>query len=299
VASITQRQVDGARRAAADPSGNVATLAKVLDVQLVPGVDTGFRGAPATSTSARMFGGHAMAQALLAAGRTVDQRQLPASLHCVMLRPGDASVGCDLEVEISRNGRAFATRRVDVMQAGRTIALVSTQWHTGEGCSMTFDDDADGLPTRPAAQPLPYPAPGVAGAAFDLRWADDVQGRALWFRPRDPLPPGRDVPAALAVYVSDLWLADTALRRMGRRFDQPDLRASTLEHSVWFHRPIELNGWSCLRSTAVAAQQGRAVVAADLRTDDGAALATVTQAVSLRDRPTPSSKSSERARSAP
>jgi acyl-CoA thioesterase II len=256
---------------ATGPAGNEPTLARVLDVRRVGGVAThSFRGAAAASTSARMFGGHAMAQALLAAGRTVADSRLPASLHCVLPRPGDAVVDCDLEVEIVRDGHAFATRRVGVTQAGSTIAQVSTQWHAGEECSMTFDDVVE-PPPRPAAQPLPYPAPGVATAAFDLRWADDAHGRVLWFRPRDPLIEGRNIQAALAIYVSDLWL----------------------------HRPIALTGWSCLRSTAVAAQPGRAVVTADLRTEEGTALASFTQAVSLRDRPAPSSKSSGTARSAP
>ena len=162
---------------------------------------------------------------------------------------------------------------------------------------MTFDDVVE-LPPRPPAQPLPYPAPGVAIAGFDLRWADDADGRVLWFGPRNPLIQGRNIPAALAIYVSDLWLAATALHRMGRRFDDPTVRASTLEHSVWLHRPVELRGWSCLRSTAVVAQQGRAVVTAELRTEDGLALASITQAVSLRDRPAASSKNSGSARSA-
>lgn len=301
MAPATQDQVTVAPSATTAPAGSTGhapLLAAVLDVRpTADGDHQNFRGAPATATSARMFGGHAMAQALLAAGRTVGEQLLPSSLHCVLLRPGDAAVGCDLRVEIVRDGRAFASRRVQVGQAGRTLAEVSTQWHTGEECSMTFDEVAV-LPPLPPAGPLPYPAPGVATTAFDLRWADDADDRVLWFRHRGSPAPGRDIPAAMAVYVSDLWLADTALRRMGRRFDERTLRASTLEHTVWFHRPVELTGWSCLRSTAVAARDGRALVSADLRDQDGFLLATVAQSVSLRDRSAPSSPSSESTRSA-
>lgn len=285
---------------ASDPQDRV-TLERVLDVRPVgDAASTTFRGAAATATSARMFGGHAMAQALLAAGRTVGEEQLPASFHGVLLRPGDAAVDCDLEVEVVRDGRAFASRRVSVSQAGRTLALVTTQWHVGEDCSMSFEDDLTQAPApRPAAQGLPYPAPGVAADAFDLRWADDPGGRVLWFRPRVGLGAGRDTAAALLVYVSDLWLADTALRRTGRRFDDPSVRASTLEHSVWLHGPISLAGWSALRSSAAAAQHGRAVVTADVRAESGTAMATVVQSVSLRDRPASSSNSRPSTRSAP
>ena len=300
MASITKSQGIAAGQASADPRSG-ATLARVLDVNPVEGAELPtFRGAAATNESARMFGGHAMAQALLAAGRTVPGPRVPVSLHAVLLRPGDASVDCDLEVEVVRDGRSYATRRVVVTQAGRTIALVSTQWHAAEDCSLTFDDrDAEQLPPRLEAQPLPYPAPGVATTELDLRWSDDARGRALLFRTRDPLAEGRDIAPAIAIYVSDLWLSATALHRMGRRYDDPAVRASTLEHSVWLHRPVTLTSWSCLRSTTVAAQQGRALVTADLRTDDGAVLASITQAVSLRDRLPASSQNPQPARSAP
>jgi acyl-CoA thioesterase-2 len=284
---------------ASDPQER-ATLQRVLDVRPVghAAATTTFRGAAATATSARMFGGHAMAQALLAAGRTVAADQLPASVHTVLLRPGDAAVDCDLEVEVVRDGRAFASRRVIVSQAGRTLALVTTQWHVGESCSMSFEGDVR-LAPRPQAQGLPYPAPGVATDAFDLRWADEAGGRVLWFRPRVELGEARDTAAALLVYVSDLWLADTALRRVGRRFDDQSARASTLEHSVWLHGPACLAGWSALRSSAAAARHGRAVVTADVLTESGSAMATVVQSVSLRDRPASSSNSRPSTRSAP
>ena len=290
---------------AAVPPGHAAGLDAVLDVRPM-GDPTRqvFRGAAATGTSARMFGGHAMAQALLSAGHTVGDDLQPASLHCVLLRPGDAAVDCDLRVETVRDGRAFASRRTEVGQSGRLLADVTTQWHIGEQCSMSFDEVGT-LPPLPPAQSLPYPAPGVATAAFDLRWADDGPDRVLWFRPEVPLPPERNVCAAVAVYLSDLWLADTALRRMGRRFDDRTVRASTLEHTVWFHGPVELAGWTCLRSTAVAARHGRALVTGDLRRADGQLIASVAQSVSVRDRPASSpagpepTASQEPTRSAP
>jgi acyl-CoA thioesterase II len=248
-----------------------------------PGGTGRYEGLPATDVSARLFGGQAMAQALAAAAATVDHGRLPVSAHAVFLRPGGASQRLQLDVTNLRDGRAYATRRVDVSQDGRVISQVLTQWHKPEDSSMRFDPGAT-VPPRPHAQSLPYPAPGVVTEAFDCRWADTGNGRGLWFRLRSPLRPDPTLHAAAALYISDLWLLDTALRRVGRRFDDPAVRGSTLEHSAWFHRTLALDGWSYLESCAVGVADGRALVRARLLSDGGDLLASFTQGASVRDK---------------
>ena len=57
-----------------------------------------------------LYGGQVAAQALLAAGLTVDAERLPHSLHGYFLRPGKDDAPTILRVDRIRDGRSFTTR---------------------------------------------------------------------------------------------------------------------------------------------------------------------------------------------
>ena len=59
-----------------------------------------------------LYGGQIVAQALRAAGLTVEPQFLPHSLHAYFIRPGDHTEPIRFEVDRIRNGRSFVTRRV-------------------------------------------------------------------------------------------------------------------------------------------------------------------------------------------
>ncbi len=79
-----------------------------------------FRGASPKDRGPRIFGGHVIAQALLAAYKTVEDRTCH-SVHCYFIRPGDPSVPILYEVDRARDGRSFTTRRVTAIQHGEQI----------------------------------------------------------------------------------------------------------------------------------------------------------------------------------
>src|ERR1035441_2645222 len=79
----------------------------------------------------RTFGGQVAAQALMAAGRTVDLGNVH-SLHSYFLRPGDPSIPILYEVDRIRDGRSFTTRRVVAIQHGRAIFNMSASFHADE-----------------------------------------------------------------------------------------------------------------------------------------------------------------------
>ncbi|OUS09104.1 hypothetical protein A9Q96_00030 [Rhodobacterales bacterium 52_120_T64] len=62
-------------------------------------------------TSTRIFGGHVIAQSLMAACMTVTQDRPCHSLHAYFLRPGSTSSPVEYQVERSRDGRGFSNRR--------------------------------------------------------------------------------------------------------------------------------------------------------------------------------------------
>src|SRR5688572_10536329 len=65
-----------------------------------------------------IYGGQLIAQAMLAAGGTVDERPCN-SLHAYFIRAGDPDSPVTYDVERLRDGAAFATRRVSAHQNGK------------------------------------------------------------------------------------------------------------------------------------------------------------------------------------
>src|SRR5215468_12268256 len=69
-----------------------------------------FRGTtPEEESRERIYGGQVIAQSLLAAYETVEDRTLH-SLHCYFIRPGDPTIPIIFEVDRSRDGGSFTTR---------------------------------------------------------------------------------------------------------------------------------------------------------------------------------------------
>ena len=84
---------------------------------------------PTGGPSDRLFGGLIAAQSLAAAGATVEPDKLPQSLHLYFVRGGEYGVDVELQVERTRDGRSFDTRRVTAVQHGKTILEMIASFH--------------------------------------------------------------------------------------------------------------------------------------------------------------------------
>ena len=84
----------------------------------------------------RVFGGQVLAQALVAAERTVAGRD-PHSLHAYFLLGGDPKEPILYEVERLRDGRSFTTRRVVARQKSAAIFVMTVSFHEQEAGSST------------------------------------------------------------------------------------------------------------------------------------------------------------------
>jgi len=91
-----------------------------------------FRGRSPDEDRQRVFGGQVAGQALVAAGRTVDEGRHVHSLHAYFLRPGDPKIPIIYDVDRIRDGRSFTTRRVVAIQHGRAIFNLSASFHVAE-----------------------------------------------------------------------------------------------------------------------------------------------------------------------
>src|SRR3954447_25311394 len=91
-----------------------------------------FRGAtPDEESRQRIYGGQVIAQSLLAAYQTVEER-VCHSLHCYFIRPGDPNIPIIFEVDRSRDGGSFTTRRVIAVQHGQQIFNLAASFQVAE-----------------------------------------------------------------------------------------------------------------------------------------------------------------------
>ncbi|GAO09054.1 acyl-CoA thioesterase II [Streptomyces lydicamycinicus] len=266
-----------------------------------------FRGESRASVVPRVFGGQVAAQALVAAGRTVPADRPPHSLHAYFLRPGDPGAPIVYTVDRIRDGRSFTTRRVVAVQHGQPIFHLSASFQTAEeGLEhqepMPPAPDPLELPT--AAEMLPrhaerFLAPEVADrllearAAIDLRYVDEPpyvtvgeprEPRSqVWFRTHGKLDDDGVIPRplldiCLVTYVSDMTLLDSILLAHGRGgWAVGDVVGASLDHAMWFHRPLRADEWLLYDQESPTAQSGRGLGKGRIFTAEGQLAVSVIQ----------------------
>jgi acyl-CoA thioesterase-2 len=222
-----------------------------------------FRGRSPQDRWQRVFGGQVIGQALVAASRTVEDRQ-PHSLHAYFLIGGDPKVPIIYEVDRIRDGKSFTTRRVVAIQHGQAIFTLMVSFH----------NDEDGL-THQAPMPDVPPPEKLASEAevkakFLSTMPEAVQryykserpielrpveyGRYLgqksetgnfnvWIRATGKLPDDPAIHQCVLAYASDMSLLDTALVRHGRTLFEREFMGASLDHALWFHRPFRADDW--------------------------------------------------------
>jgi acyl-CoA thioesterase II len=255
-----------------------------------------------------IFGGQALAQALAAAQRTV-ATWLPHTCTGYFLKPGAIGEPVDYEVEVVRDGRRFAARRVLASQAGKAIFDLLCSFHDAEpGFAHQQGDAADvplpeNLPPllnfvrvhadRLPAQILERHEQFHASFPVELRLAEaervffgerDNLPRAYWLRMKSA--EGIEDPSAhrcLLAFMSDYWLAGAA----GAPHRSPasatnDLSVASLNHSLWFHGPVRADEWLLFRTDSPWAGEGRGMARGLIYDRRGGMVASVVQEVSLR-----------------
>jgi acyl-CoA thioesterase II len=242
-----------------------------------------------------LFGGFVAAQAVVAAGRTVAERNVH-SLHGYFLRPGQHGVPIRYVVDRIRDGRTFATRRVVAHQTSEAIFNCAVSFTKPEaGIShqdrMPEAPPPDDLPDWEdlRAQLLGDPSKRRADGPLDVRVCDPDSPdpsvklparRRIWLRPRGKIPEDPLLHAALLVFASDRTLLRTAGRPHGLSWR---LRTgASLDHAVWLHRPPRFDDWLLFASESPVAHDARALLLGAMYRCDGVRVASVAQEGLLR-----------------
>jgi acyl-CoA thioesterase-2 len=232
-----------------------------------------YRGKHPAEERQRTFGGQVAAQALMAAGRTVERGRVH-SLHSYFLRPGDPRIPILYEVDRIRDGRSFTTRRVVAVQHGRAIYNMQASFHTEE-VSLEHQVAMPIVPGPETVAPLLDRIKAEWGNADEWSKRDHpidqrFLGELPWSPDRDKEPRGRtwiradgtlaDDPllhACVVTYASDMSLLDSVLAPHSVRWDDGSFMVASLDHCMWFHRDVKADEWMLYDTDSPIAHGGR------------------------------------------
>lgn len=253
----------------------------------------------------RVFGGQVIAQALVAAQRTMDDDRHVHSLHGYFMRPGDPEVPIIYEVDRIRDGKSFNTRRVVAIQHGRAIFSLSA----------SFQVDEPGLDHQIDMPDVPMPESLIGEADLKERFLKNAPENVrrywererpiemrpislehyisreklapvqnIWVRANGAVPDNPRIQAAVLAYLSDMTLLDTSLFAHGLSVFSGKIQAASLDHSMWFHRPYAMDDWMLYAQDSPSTSGARGLNRGGLYTRDGMLIASVAQEGLIRQR---------------
>jgi acyl-CoA thioesterase-2 len=258
-----------------------------------------FRGRSPEGDSQRVFGGQVLGQALVAAARTVEAG-VAHSFHAYFLRPGDPASPILYQVDRTRDGRSFTTRRVTAIQHGRAIFHQEASFQRPERGhehqhEMPDVPDPESLPSWRERMQAALPRMPEAMRAWALR---DRPIDVRYVTPFDPITPEKQPPRllvwvrcdgglgeapspslhqCLAAYASDMTLLDTAMLPHAISYTGTSHQIASLDHAMWFHRDFRADAWLLYEQESPVASGGRGFSSGRLFRRDGALVASVAQ----------------------
>jgi len=248
-------------------------LSSLVDLmRVVPIDDDRFRSTPRPSDGWWLYGGQVAAQALVAAGQTVDADRLPHSLHGYFLRGGDTARPTQFRVIRDRDGRSFSARRVEASQEGALIFTMSASFHRrDEGIDRQVEPvPAAGDPD--ALEPLVLPRlVSMECRRPEQPYPEGLLPTRYWARCTADLSGGPLLNAAVLTYLSDMSNGLMGL------YEGPWPASRSLDHALWFHRPIRLDDWVLVDLVPHTAAYGRGWYTGTVHTRDGVLGASLTQ----------------------
>jgi acyl-CoA thioesterase II len=257
-----------------------------------------FRGESRDIGSPQVFGGQVLGQALVAASRTIEGRVVH-SLHAYFLRRGDFNAPIVYEVDRSRDGSSFSSRRVTAIQHGEQIFNMAASFQAPEAglehqISMPEVPPPESLPdsTRPPPELLARLPPRLQRSLtierpFEFRSVQPLDffdrpgsspARQVWLRAiGGKLPDDESLHRCLLAYVSDFHLLDTATLPHGTSSVVSKAVMASIDHAMWFHRPLRVDDWLLYAVESPSASGARGFARASVFSRDGRLVASTAQ----------------------
>jgi acyl-CoA thioesterase-2 len=224
------------------------------------------------------------------------------SLHAYFLRPGDPTIPILYQVERTRDGRSFATRRVTAIQHGRTIFTLSASFHVEEESEF---DHQTAMPEVPAPEELEdwqismrrvLKERGLEADPFLQTWVErdrPIESRHvelmdyfggeqapthnIWIRANGRLPDSPLLHQCIMAYASDMTLIDTAARPHPIEMLSVEAANASLDHAMWFHRTFRADEWLLYSQESPSMFGARGLTNGHFYRRDGTLVASVVQ----------------------
>lgn len=246
------------------------SLRGLLD--LTPSGEGRFIGRQPEEERQRIFGGQVVAQAVMAAAATVDTRRELNSLHCHFVAIGVPTVPIHYEVDVVRDGRSFAFRRVAALQEHKTLLILSASFHAPEMGDFAHQERGpfgllNRLVGRAPVSPVksaPQSISSVVDHPVDVRPSrsgfvlpGQPRSRRTWCRAEEQLGDTPFLHSAAVSYMSDLLMMNAIISCFD--FSPWQDTGLSLDHSMWFHRPVRADEWLLFDCRSPIARGGRGI----------------------------------------
>ncbi len=255
-----------------------------------------FIGSHPSKNPIRTFGGQMMAQAFVAASRTLSLELPPSALSVHFISGGDPAKDLEFRVARLRDERRFANRRVDVEQDGELLATAMVSYLAGgpgleHGIAAPRVPDPSGLPKigdllRGYEEIVPHFVEALRPIewryANDPAWVmrdkgDRLAYNRVWLKTEGTMPADPVLHGAALVYSSDTTVLDSIITTHGLSWGFDRIFAVTVNHSVWFHRPVRFDEWVLYSTTSPVAVDSRGLGSGHFFDRSGRLLATIVQ----------------------
>ncbi|XP_006825146.1 acyl-coenzyme A thioesterase 8-like [Saccoglossus kowalevskii] len=265
----------------------------------------------------RIFGGQVVGQALVAAGKTIDEQLHAHSLHAYFVRSGQNKKPVVYQVERTRDGNSFATRTIKAIQNGESILSMQvsftkaeyskfqhqykmpevplpeelqsevelTQKHLDENSHLFPDRLIEYIRKRQAREiplevkPVSPPLPIM----FQFMYGDtDYPRRMMWMKSKGIIGDDEHLNRCTVAYMSDMMLASTSW------LSKPQTNISmmtSLDHSMWFHSPFRADQWLLYECESPHTGNGRGFNLGRIWTQEGTLAVSVAQECVIRSEP--------------
>jgi acyl-CoA thioesterase-2 len=246
-----------------------------------------------------LFGGQILAQGLKAAALTVEAGRTAHSLHGYFLLAGISDINVIYDVELTRDGGSFSTRRVVARQRAKPIFHMELSFHRQEqgfeheiALDVEVPDPEQLMSTRQLAERFADRLPKSANAIatqqsivelkpvspedYFLRKAQRSRG-LYWIKSSSPLPDDPLTQQCGLAYLSDYFLTPTVVLQHTVSMMSGQVMMASLDHAMWFHRPCRADEWLLVDAVSPFAGGARGLTRAQIFNSERRLVASVAQ----------------------
>ncbi|TDY16827.1 acyl-CoA thioesterase-2 [Paraburkholderia sp. BL6665CI2N2] len=257
-----------------------------------------FKGKSLDMDATRVFGGQVVAQAIIAAQRCDETTRRIHSLHASFLRPGKPAAPIEFEASVLSSGRTFSTRQVNARQNNRLLFTMNASFQAQQpGLEHQSRMPAvkrpaellsrqDQLASNPRNLPRkvvefwnrPHPVDvRPLGVDHYLNQTERAPQQNIWLKIVGKVPQRPLIQSAVLAYVSDLTLLEVTTLPHGRTALDDEIETASLDHSMWFHRDVDVSQWLLCSQDSPSASASLGLARSQIFMEDGILVASTAQ----------------------